>query len=283
LQAEGVAPDRGRDLIPIGRFAKRANLSPRQLRYYHALGLLMPAAVDPESGYRYYAETQRATAELIALLRSIDMPVPEIQSLLADRSPANVRAVFDRLRTRIEERLRHAREILGRIDTLILEDTLMEQKQAVYPYQAFTEESREVLLLTQKVAEDAGHGYIGTEHMLAALASESAGDAGLALRRLGLDTDTVVRTANTIVAERGGAEPGAGQLVPNAALRDVIAEAFRAAGVDPAAAGEQVIATSSLLRCTLSVSHGEERGRGAIAVLQRLNVPASQVVEQLGA
>jgi hypothetical protein len=75
-----------------------------------------------------------------------------------------------------------------------------------YPYQAFTEESREVLKLTQKLAEDAGHGYIGTDHMLAGLASQSAGAAGLALRRLGMDTETVMKAADAIVAEHGGRE-----------------------------------------------------------------------------
>ena len=49
-----------RELLPIGRFGKQAQLTPRQLRYYHALGLLVPAAVDPGSGYRYYAEAQLA-------------------------------------------------------------------------------------------------------------------------------------------------------------------------------------------------------------------------------
>jgi hypothetical protein len=35
------------DLLSIGRFGKEAQLTPRQPRYYHALGLLVPAAVDP--------------------------------------------------------------------------------------------------------------------------------------------------------------------------------------------------------------------------------------------
>ncbi len=55
------------ELLPIGRFGKEAQLTPRQLRYYHALGVLVPASVDPDSGYRYYAEAQLATAELVSL------------------------------------------------------------------------------------------------------------------------------------------------------------------------------------------------------------------------
>jgi DNA-binding transcriptional MerR regulator len=98
------------ELLSIGRFGKEAQLTPRQLRYYHARGLLIPAAVDPHSGYRYYAEAQLASAELIALLRSVDMPVAEIQLLLTDRSPANTGAVFERLRASVERSLERARE-----------------------------------------------------------------------------------------------------------------------------------------------------------------------------
>jgi DNA-binding transcriptional MerR regulator len=93
------------ELLPIGRFGKESQLSPRQLRYYHALGLLVPAAINPDSGYRYYASAQIATAELIALLRTADMPVADIQALLADRSQANVRAIFERLRAGLEQKL----------------------------------------------------------------------------------------------------------------------------------------------------------------------------------
>jgi DNA-binding transcriptional MerR regulator len=261
-----VAPGRDRDLISIGRFGRLANLSPRQLRYYHALGLLTPAAVDPSSGYRYYAEAQRTTAELIALLRSIDMPVPEIQSLLADRSPDNVRAVFDRLRTSIEERLEHAREMLDRIDGLVPEEAVMEQRQTRFPFEAFSLESRDVLQLAQQLAEDAGHGHIGPEHLLAALASGSAGRAGAALRGLGVDTGTVVAV---IVAE-----PASGPPLPNRGVRDVIAAAFAAAGVDAATAGAEVIDTSNLLRCTL-------RSEAAAAVLQGRGVTAAQVLSRL--
>ena len=269
-----MAPDRR--LLPIGRFARLASLTPRQLRYYHSLGLLVPAAVDPDSGYRYYAEAQRAAAELIALLRSVDMPVPEIQSLLEDRSPANVRRVFDRLRRTVEERLRDAQEILARLDGLTLEDTLMERKEAtVYPYEAFTDESREVLLLTQRLAQDAGHGAIGAEHMLAALASDSAGAAGATLRRLGVGTDEVMRAAGAIVAERGGSAPGPERALPDGALRGVVAEAFAAAGVDPSAPAERVIDTTNLLRRTVGAP-------AAAAVLERLRVPPARVLEELG-
>jgi PPM family protein phosphatase len=41
--------------ITIGEFAERTRLSPKALRLYDRLGLVVPAKVDPGSGYRLTA------------------------------------------------------------------------------------------------------------------------------------------------------------------------------------------------------------------------------------
>jgi bifunctional DNase/RNase len=116
-------------LLRIGPFARQANLSPHQLRHYHELRLLLPVLVDPESGYRYYAEAQAATAEAIAVLRSVDMPLAEIKDLLADRSRGQVQAALDRQRARLERRLAEAREKLERLQQLAEEGRLVSDAQ----------------------------------------------------------------------------------------------------------------------------------------------------------
>jgi DNA-binding transcriptional MerR regulator len=45
-------------LVSIGEFARLSRLSPKALRLYDELGLLVPAEVDAETGYRWYADTQ---------------------------------------------------------------------------------------------------------------------------------------------------------------------------------------------------------------------------------
>jgi DNA-binding transcriptional MerR regulator len=71
------------DLMTIGAFAGRTRLSAKALRLYDRLGLLPPARVDPDSGYRFYREDQVATARLIALLRRLGMPLPAIADVVA--------------------------------------------------------------------------------------------------------------------------------------------------------------------------------------------------------
>ena len=62
------------ELLPIGEFSRRSTLTIHQLRHYNEVGLLEPARVDSESRYRYYSHLQVQTAELIAILRSLDLP-----------------------------------------------------------------------------------------------------------------------------------------------------------------------------------------------------------------
>lgn len=65
--------------MTIGAFARAARLSPKALRLYDELGLLPPAAVDSESGYRFYDPGQLEQARLIAWLRRLGMPLARIR------------------------------------------------------------------------------------------------------------------------------------------------------------------------------------------------------------
>ena len=69
--------------LSIGEFSARSRLSPKALRLYQELGLLEPAAVDPDTGYRSYELAQLKQAHLIALLRRIALPLAEIRAILA--------------------------------------------------------------------------------------------------------------------------------------------------------------------------------------------------------
>jgi DNA-binding transcriptional MerR regulator len=110
-----VRPD---ELIGIGEFARRVRLSVKQLRNYDELGLLAPAYVDPDSGYRYYHRGQARTAITIALLRSLDVPLSDVHDLLvADEAQAG--ALLERQRQRIEGVLERGRQTLGALERLL--------------------------------------------------------------------------------------------------------------------------------------------------------------------
>jgi DNA-binding transcriptional MerR regulator len=108
------------ELLSIGRFSARCRLSIRSLRHYDTLGLLPPAYVDPATGYRYYAPDQVRQAQTVALLRSVDVPLAEIRQVVgAEDGDGTVRAVLDRHRDRLQERMRAAAELLTTVEVLI--------------------------------------------------------------------------------------------------------------------------------------------------------------------
>jgi DNA-binding transcriptional MerR regulator len=72
------------NLMPIGEFASASRLSQKALRLYGENGLLAPAWVDPDSGYRYYGVHQLQDATLIALLRRTGMSLAEIRAFLRE-------------------------------------------------------------------------------------------------------------------------------------------------------------------------------------------------------
>lgn len=81
------------ELLTIGAFARAARLTPKALRLYDEVGLLRPAAVDPESAYRFYDPEQLARARLIARLRGIGMPLAGIRAVCELEPAAAARAV----------------------------------------------------------------------------------------------------------------------------------------------------------------------------------------------
>jgi DNA-binding transcriptional MerR regulator len=69
--------------IGIGEFARRSRLSVKALRLYDELGVLIPARVDRSSGYRYYDDAQLDAAQLVAMLRQLEIPLATIKQLVA--------------------------------------------------------------------------------------------------------------------------------------------------------------------------------------------------------
>jgi DNA-binding transcriptional MerR regulator len=88
------------DLIAIGRFARLSGLTIGALRHYDKLGVLEPAAIDGETGYRRYRSDQLPQAWAIARLRTLDLSLDETRELLASGDLE----VLRRHRARLEAR-----------------------------------------------------------------------------------------------------------------------------------------------------------------------------------
>jgi DNA-binding transcriptional MerR regulator len=77
-----AVPDAARDrLLGIGAFARRSRLSLKALRLYDRSGLLVPADVNPATGYRRYRESQLLRARQIVMMRRAGIPLAQVAEL----------------------------------------------------------------------------------------------------------------------------------------------------------------------------------------------------------
>ena len=104
--------------MSIGEFARRSRLSPKALRLYDELGLLAPARVDDDSGYRYYSASQLGRAQLIAALRQLQIPLAEIKLIVdlePDAAAARITEHWNAIETQHTARRDLARYLVDRI------------------------------------------------------------------------------------------------------------------------------------------------------------------------
>ena len=118
-------------LVSIGQFSKMTYLSVKALRYYHDVGLLEPALVDPTTGYRHYAVDQVGTAQAIRRFRDLEMPIEEVRQLLGapDEATRN-RAILTHLE-RMHRQLDQTRAAVESLQGLLSEGPVRDARVAI--------------------------------------------------------------------------------------------------------------------------------------------------------
>ncbi|MGY6019897.1 DNA polymerase III subunit beta family protein [Streptomyces spinosirectus] len=113
----------------IGEMSRDSGLGVSTLRFYDRTGVLVPARVDPVSGYRWYSPAQLDEARLLARLRRAGMPLADIRLVLASWSSADKDLVSELLQAhlrRLERELTDARTEFSTLRELLVrrENTL---------------------------------------------------------------------------------------------------------------------------------------------------------------
>src|SRR5882724_193962 len=110
-------------MLRISEFARAGNVTIRTLRFYDEVGLLRPAHVSPESGYRGYSPAQFEELNRIQTFKDMGFALGEIlELLLKPLSAEALRGVLqDRreiLRDRVREDVGRLTRIEARLDSL---------------------------------------------------------------------------------------------------------------------------------------------------------------------
>jgi DNA-binding transcriptional MerR regulator len=93
--------------LTVGDFSRATHLSVKTLRHYHQVGLLEPATVNPDTGYRYYSAGQIPAAQVIRRLRDLEMPVADVKAVLAAPDAPARNALIAAHLNRLEARPAH--------------------------------------------------------------------------------------------------------------------------------------------------------------------------------
>jgi DNA-binding transcriptional MerR regulator len=107
-------------MYSIGEFSRITGLTVKTLRFYAEEGLLPPAYVDPDTGYRYYDESRIERARMIARLRELEVPLAAIAEILAGHhDDADVLGHLVRHQADIEARLKRYQDIAQVLQRII--------------------------------------------------------------------------------------------------------------------------------------------------------------------
>lgn len=171
-----------KQLYGIGEVAKLNNLTIKALRYYHEVGIIEPAYIDPDSGYRYYTADQFLHMDIVKYCRSIGVSIKELQQLFEVKDTAVLLDFLKRKKAEIENNIKEMARVIEDIDAIdqvvkqskqfleqgeIMIQTLPERKLVVLPCHEIEEENemivysklKKIVAEQQLVVRDYGRGY----------------------------------------------------------------------------------------------------------------------------
>ena len=105
--------------LSIGVFSRMTFVSVKALRHYHEIGLLAPAWVDPDSGYRHYSVAQVPVAQVIRRLRDLGMPLPDIRTVVHAPDVSTRNAMIVAHLQRMEDELEQTRITVASLRALL--------------------------------------------------------------------------------------------------------------------------------------------------------------------
>ena len=110
-------------MLSIGDFSRMTYLSVKALRHYHDVGVLEPASIDPDTGYRFYLPSQVGLAQMIRRLRDLGMPLDEVRTIVTATDNETRDATLVAHLRRMEAQLAEMQQTVSSLRTLLQQPT----------------------------------------------------------------------------------------------------------------------------------------------------------------
>ena len=119
-------------MLKIGEFSKICRVSVKTLHHYDKIGLVVPAEVDGQTGYRYYRVDQIDTMNYIQRLKRYGFSLEEIQRVLTLSDNEEISAILQKQKEKLSGRQKEMDMILHELQTHI---SIFERTGDIMTYQ----------------------------------------------------------------------------------------------------------------------------------------------------
>jgi DNA-binding transcriptional MerR regulator/predicted transcriptional regulator YdeE len=192
-------------MLTIGDFSKLSRVPITALRYYDEMGLLKPAAVDPQTNYRYYSLDQLPRLNRILTLKELGFGLSQIAQLLSEGlSREELQGMYRMKRAEIRLRVEQDQERLLQLEERLQQ---IDREGIVSQYDVLVKDVKPRLVASiRDIVPNYPHAKELLSELFAYLSSfESGGLAGLILHDEGykeseVDLEAVVYLKNPVPA-----------------------------------------------------------------------------------
>lgn len=145
--------ERNSKMLSIGSFAKKANVSPRTVRFYESIGLL-PKSLRGENNYRYYDQKWLKQVSRVRDLQGLGFALEDIKTII-HFSDAELKVHLQQKLLEIDKEVIHLEERRRRVQNLLSVATKIETGEAL------TETERTLFMenLKEEVVKGLRHHY----------------------------------------------------------------------------------------------------------------------------
>lgn len=103
------------DLLSIGDFACLGNIDKSSLRYYDKIGILKPAYINPENGYRYYKSDQLNALEFVTACIKMGISLAEVRTRIDEQGNIDLLNFFKQAFQTVSHRMTQLEHVLQNI------------------------------------------------------------------------------------------------------------------------------------------------------------------------
>lgn len=139
-------------LLKIGEIAAFFNVSVKAIRLYEKKGIIVPARIDPDTGYRYYTAGQVQTLNALLELKTLGFSLSEIKNIMSGGIDAGgLAAALAQKRLAWQDAISAAANKIDAIDKIT---ERISDSQETKKLQELTDEQRAWLLVKLVCVED---------------------------------------------------------------------------------------------------------------------------------